>query len=90
MTYAQDKAKFKKITEDDLYRERMFRKKCVSQEIVKFIRCQNLYKLQYRGKHVCYLFGNSVEEKMKLQAIWSTIKIAEEIIRNIEGVKYDC
>ena len=89
MTYAQCKAKYKEITEDDLYRERKFRKKCVSQDIVKFIRCQNFYKLQYRGKHVCYLFGNSVEEKIKLQAIWSIIKISEEIIRKIEGVIND-
>ena len=89
MTYAQCKAKYKEITEDDLYRERKFRKKCVSQDIVKFIRCQNFYKLQYRGKHVCYLFGNSVEEKIKLQAIWSIIKIAEGIIRKIEGVIND-
>ena len=89
MTYAQCKAKCKEITEDALYRERKFRKKCVSQDIVKFIRCQNFYELQYRGKHVCYLFGNSVEEKIKLQAIWSIIKIAEEVIRKIEGVKHE-
>ena len=90
MTYAQRKAKCKEITEEALYRERKFRKKCVSQDIVKFIRCQNFYELQYRGKHVCYLFGNSVEEKIKLRAVWDIIKIAEEIIRKIEGVKYDC
>ena len=89
MTYAQYKVKFKEITEDALYRERKFRKKCVSQEIVKFIRYQNFYKLQYRGKHVCYLFGNSVEEKIKLQAIWGIIKIAEETIKKIEGVIND-
>ena len=89
MTYAQCKAKCKEITEDALYRERKFRKKCVSQDIVKFIRCQNFYELQYRGKHVCYLFGNSVEEKIKLQAVWDIIKIAEEIIEKIEGVKYE-
>ena len=90
MTYAQCKAKCKEITEDALYRERKFRKKCVTQDIVKFIRCQNFYELQYRGKHVCYLFGNSGEEQIKLLAIWSIIKISEEIIRKIEGVKHDC
>ena len=89
MTDAQWKAKCKEITEDALYRERKFRKKCVTQDIVKFIRCQNFYKLQYRGKHVCYLFGNSVEEKIKLQAVWDIIKIAEEIIRKIEGEKHE-
>ena len=90
MTYAQCKAKCKEITEDALYRERKFRKKCVTQDIVKFIRCYNFYELQYRGKHVCYLFGNSGEEQIKLLAIWSIIKISEEIIRKIEGVKHDC
>ena len=89
MTDAQWKAKCKEITEDALYRERKFRKKCVTQDIVKFIRRYNFYELQYRGKHVCYLFGNSSEEKIKLQAIWSIIKIAEEVIRKIEGVKHE-
>lgn len=90
MTDAQWKAKSKEIIKDALYRERKFRKKCVSQDIVKFIRCQNFYELQYRGKHVCYLFGNSGEEKIKLQAVWDIIKIAEETIKKIEGVKHDC
>ena len=90
MTYAQCKAKCKEITEDALYRERKFRKKCVTQDIVKFIRCYNFYELQYRGKRICYLFGNSGEEQIKLLAIWSIIKISEEIIRKIEGVKHDC
>ena len=89
MTDAQWKAKCKEITEDAFYRERKFRKKCVTQDIVKFIRRYNFYELQYRGKHVCYLFGNSGEEKIKLQAIWSIIKIAEEVIRKIEGVKHE-
>ena len=89
MTVAQWKAKSKEIIKDALYRERKFRKKCVSQDIVKFIRCQNFYELQYRGKHVCYLFGNSGEEKIKLQAVWDIIKIAEETIEKIEGEKHE-
>ena len=89
MTDAQWKAKCKEITEDALYRERKFRKKCVTHGIVTFIRCHNFYKLQYRGKHVFYIFGNSVEEKIKLRAVWDIIKIAEEIIRNIEGEKHE-
>lgn len=90
MTDAQWKAKSKEITEEALYRERKFRKKCVTQGIVKFIRSYNFYELQYRGKHIFYLLGNSVEEKIKLRAVWKIIKIAEETIRNIEGVKHDC
>ena len=89
MTVAQWKAKSKEIIKDALYRERKFRKKCVSQDIVKFIRCHNFYELQYRGKHVCYLFGNSGEEKIKLQAVWDIIKIAEETIEKIEGEKHE-
>lgn len=89
MTVEQWKAKSKEIIKDALYRERKFRKKCVSQDIVKFIRCQNFYELQYRGKHVCYLFGNSGEEKIKLQAVWDIIKIAEETIEKIEGEKHE-
>ena len=89
MTYAQLKAKCKEITEEALYRERKFRKKCVTQDIVKFIRCYNFYELQYRGKHIFYLFGNSVEEKIKLRAVWDIIKIAEETIEKIEGVIND-
>lgn len=90
MTDAQWKVKCKEIVEEALYRERKFRKKCVTQDIVKFIRRYNFYELQYRGKHIFYLFGNSVEEKIKLRAVWKIIKIAEETIRNIEGVKHDC
>ena len=89
MTYAQWKVKCKEITEEALYRERKFRKKCISQDIVKFIRCNNFYDVQYRGKHVCYLFRNSVEEKIKLRALWDIIKIAEETIEKIEGVKHE-
>ena len=89
MTDAQWLEKSKQISDDVNYKLRKFRKKCVTQDIVKFIRCQNFYKLQYRGKHVCYLFGNSVEEKIKLQAVWDIIKIAEEIIRKIEGEKHE-
>ena len=89
MTDAQWKAKGKEITEDALYRERKFRKKCVTQNIVKFIRCYNFYELQYRGEHVCYLFGNSGEEKIKLRAVWDIIKIAEKIIEKNEGEKHE-
>lgn len=90
MTDSQWKAKCKEIINDVLYRERKFRKKCVSQDIVKFIRCKNFYELQYRGKHVCYLFGNSGKEKLKLQTVWDVIKISEKIIEKIEGEKHDC
>lgn len=90
MTNAQMKVKTKQIIKDILFTERKFRKKCVTQGIVKFIRCYTFYKVQYRGEHVCYLFGNRGEEKLKLQAVWDVIKISEKIIEKIEGEKHDC
>ena len=90
MTNAQMKVKTKQIIKDILFTERKFRKECVTQGIVKFIRCYTFYKVQYRGEHVCYLFRNSGEEKLKLQAVWDVIKISEKIIEKIEGEKHDC
>ena len=89
MTNAQWKVNSDKMTSESSWGYRGFRKKCVEQGIVEFVKDFNFYELQYRGKHVCYLFGNSGEEKIKLQAIWSIIKIAEEVIRKIEGEKHE-
>lgn len=89
MTDAQWKAKCKEITKDALYRDRKFRKECVTQGIVKFIRSYNFYKVEYRGEYVCYLFVNSGEEKLKLKAVWNVIKISEKIIEKIKGVKHE-
>lgn len=89
MTDAQWKAKCKEITKDALYRDRKFRKECVTQGIVKFIRSYNFYKVEYRGEYVCYLFVNSGEEKLKLKAVWNVIKISEKIIEKIEGEKHE-
>ena len=89
MTDAQCKAKCKEITKDALYRDRKFRKECVTQGIVKFIRCYTFYKVEYRGEYVCYLFVNSGEEKLKLKAVWNVIKISEKIIEKIKGVKHE-
>lgn len=89
MTDSQMKVKNKQIIQDILFTERKFRKECVTQGIVKFIRCYTFYKVEYRGEHVCYLFGNSSEEKLKLQAVWDVIKISEKIIEKIEGEKHE-
>lgn len=89
MTDAQMKVKNKQIIQDFLFTERKFRKECVTQGIVKFIRCYNFYKVEYRGEYVCYLFVNSGEEKLKLKAVWNVIKISEKIIEKIEGEKHE-
>jgi hypothetical protein len=44
--------------------------------------------MTYRGHFVCYLYGGN-EENLKLLAVWNTIKIAEETIEKIEGVKHE-
>lgn len=90
MTNAQWKVKNKQIIKDILLTERKFRKECVTQGIVKFIRIYSFYKVEYRGEYVCYLFCNNNEEKLKLKAVWEVIKISEKIIEKIEGEKHDC
>ena len=67
---------------------RKFRKKCVTQGIVEFVKDVSFYMIKYRGHFVCYLYGNE-EDSIKLRAVWSAIKIAEETIEKIEGVKHE-
>lgn len=90
MTDAQWKAKCKESTKDALYRDRKFRKECVTQGIVEFVRrngCFN-YEMLYRGCFVCTLYKDE-GEYLKLLAVWNTIAIAEETIKKIEGVKHE-
>ena len=88
MTDAQWKVKTKQITKDVDYKLRKFRKECVTRGIVKFVNDDGNYELKYRETFVCYLYGSS-EESLKLLAVWNTIKIAEETIEKIEGVKHE-
>ena len=53
-----------------------------------FVRDFGFYEMTYRGHFVCYLYGDD-EERVKLSAVWNTIKIAEETIEKIEGVKHE-
>ena len=89
MTDAQWKERSKQISADVNYELRKFRKKCVTQGVVTFFRDISFYQMKYRGRFVCYLYGHD-EEGSKLRAAWNTIKIAEETIEKIEGVKHDC
>ena len=88
MTDAQWKVKSNQISDDVNYELRKFRKECITQGIVKFERDINFYEMKYRGKFVCYLYGND-EDSIKLRAAWYAIDIAEETIKEIEGVKHE-
>ena len=88
MTDAQWKVKSNQISDDVNYGLRKFRKECVTQGIVMFVRDLNFYEVTYRGHFVCYLYGNS-EDNSKLRAAWYAIQIAEETIEKIEGVKHE-
>ena len=88
MTDAQWREEARLIAVNANYVLRKFRKECVAQGIVKFTRDGNFYEMEYRGSFVCYLYGNSVDNS-KLMAVWNTIKIAEETIEKIEGVKHE-
>ena len=88
MTDAQWKVRSNQITADVGYEFREFRKKCVTQGIVEFVREDGYYAMKYRGVFVCRIC-NDGNERLKMCAVWNTIKIAETIGK-IEGVKYDC
>ena len=87
MTDAQWKVRSKQISDDAGYELRKFRKECVTQGIVMFVR-DCFYEVTYRGHFVCYLYGDS-EDNSKLRAAWNVIQIAEETIEKIEGVKHE-
>ena len=88
MTDAQIEVVAKRISDNVNYELRKFRKKCVTQGIVMFLKDLSFYEVTYRGHFVCYLYGNSVDNS-KLMAAWNAIKIAEETIEKIEGVKHE-
>lgn len=89
MTDAQWKERSKQISADVNYEFREFRKKCVTQGIVEFVREDGhfFYEMKYRGCFVCTMLNGS-EMRLKLCAVWNTIKIAETI-KKIEGVKHE-
>ena len=80
MTDAQWKVRAKQISDDVGYEFREFRKKCVTQGIVKFVKEDEhiFYAMKYRGIFVCTIYHNDYET-LKMCAVWNTIKIAETI-----------
>jgi predicted adenine nucleotide alpha hydrolase (AANH) superfamily ATPase len=92
MTDAQWKVMSTQISDNVQYELRRFRKKCITQGIVKIVRDHSFYEMTYRGRFVCYLYGNTYGDnvdKSKLRSAWSVIRIAEETIEKIEGVKHE-
>ena len=88
MTDAQWKVKSDKMTSESSWGYREFRKKCVEQGIVEFVKDFNFYEMKYRGHFVCYLFRKN-QDSFKLMSVWNAIKIAEEPIKKIEGEKHE-
>ena len=90
MTEAQWEVRSNQIIADVSYEFREFRKKCVTQGIVEFVREDGhvFYVMKYRGFFVCTVF-NDGSDRLKMCAVWNTIYIAETI-KKIEGVKHDC
>ena len=82
MTKAQWKVKFDKIASEASWGYRGFRKKCVEQGIVEFVKYFNFYEIKYRGHFVGYLRGKN-QDSLNLMAVWNAIQIAEETIKNI-------
>ena len=79
MTDAQWKVESKRISDNLNYERRRFRKECITQGIVEFVRrngCFN-YEMLYRECFVCTLYKDE-GEYLKLLAVWNTIAIAEK------------
>ena len=91
MTDARWKIRIEQITAENHYKDRVFRKKCVTQKIVTFSRDKDsrYYTVMYRYLYVATLFGDYTD-KYKLMTMWNVVRIAEETIEKIEGVKHDC
>ena len=82
MTNAQWEVESKRISDNLNYERRRFRKECITQGIVEFVKDFNFYEMKYRGHFVCYLRGKN-QDSLKLMAVWNAIQIAEETIKNI-------
>ena len=90
MTEAQWKVRLEQISAESKWDDRDFRKKCVTQKIVTFSRDKDsrYYTVRYRYLYVASLFGDYTD-KYKLMTMWNVVRIAEETIEKIEGVKHE-
>lgn len=86
MTNAQWNVEMQKRTAERLYKERAFRKKCVTQGIVTFSREKGAtyYVLKYRARYVSTIYKDDVRI---LMASWNVIEVAENLLKKVKGVK---
>lgn len=91
MTDAQWKVKLEQISAESKWNDRAFRKECVTQNIVTFNRDKDCryYTVRYRYLYVATLFGDYTD-KYKLMTMWNVVRIAEQLLKAVEGVKHDC
>ena len=90
MTDAQLKVEVQKTNAEHLYKERAFRKKCVTQGIVTFSREKGdtYYIFRYRDRFVCTLFNDYAEGRI-LMATWNVIEVAENLLKKVKGVEHE-
>lgn len=90
MTEAQWQVRLAQISAESQIDNRTFRKACVTRGVVKFRRDKGMcyHAVYYRGRYVLTLFKDK-EDKVKLSAMWNSIRVAEELINKIEGVIHE-
>lgn len=88
MTNAQQEVRTEQDLKDLRYERRAFRKECVTQKIVSFVRPSGyyFYSVEYRGRYVTTLYRDS-EDECKLRAMWNTIAIAEQLLKAEQFVR---
>lgn len=87
MTDAQWKVEVQHTTVELHFKERAFRKKCVTQGLVTIGRenGSRYYTVRYRDRYVCTLF-NDIGDRLILSAAWNVIEISEQLMKEVEGV----
>ena len=90
MTKAQWEVRLEQISAESMWDDRIFRKECVTQKIVTFNRVKDsrYYTVRYRYLYVASLFGDYTD-KYKLMTIWNVVRIAEQLLKAVEGVKHE-
>ena len=90
MTKAQWEVRLEQISAESMWDDRIFRKECVTQKIVTFNRVKDsrYYTVRYRYLYVASLFGDYTD-KYKLMTMWNVVRIAEQLLKAVEGVQHE-
>lgn len=88
MTESQLQERMIQVTNDSMYKQRAFRKECVTQGIVTFERDDNFpyYTVCYRYCYVTTLFGDE-DDQTKLRVMWNTVSTAEQLLKAEQFVR---